>query len=400
MDFTDTPEEAAFRDEIQTWLREHLEGEFAEIGGRGGPADEDGWDVRIEWEKLLGKDRWLGLSWPEEYGGRGADFAQQVIFNEEYAKANAPTRISFFGEGLFAPTLLQYGTDEQKRRFLPKIQAVEELWCQGYSEPNAGSDLANVQTRGVLDGDQWVVNGQKVWTTLAHRAQWCFCVTRTDPASTGHHGLSYLLIPMDQPGVEVRPLEQMTGTAEFNEVFFSDARTDRDNVLGDVDDGWKVAMATLGFERGTAFLSQQLGFQRELSELIEQAQKLGVASDPLIRQELADSYVGVQIMKFNGMRMLTNLVKKGVLGPESSIGKLYWSTWHRTLGERALHVLGPDAMIVAGEPGRGYELGELHRKFMFSRSETIYAGASEIQRNIIGERVLGLPREPKAGADK
>jgi alkylation response protein AidB-like acyl-CoA dehydrogenase len=395
LDFRDTPDEAAFRDEVRTWLHDHLTGEFAAVGGRGGPADENAWDVRVEWECLLGKDRWLGMSWPEEHGGRNASFAQQVIFNEEYAKANAPARVSFFGEGLFAPTLLEFGTEEQKQRFLPKIQSVEELWCQGYSEPNAGSDLANVQTKAVLDGEQWVVNGQKVWTTLAHRAQWCFCITRTDPESTGHKGLSYLLIPMDQPGVEVRPLRQMTGTAEFNEVFFSDARTDAGNVLGDVNDGWKVAMATLGFERGTAFLSQQLAFQRELQDLIDVAKKRGVTEDPIIRQELADSYVGVQIMKFNGMRMLTSLVKKGVLGPEASIGKLYWSTWHRTLGERAMHVLGTDALLVEdSEPGE-YVLDELHRVFMFSRSETIYAGASEIQRNIIGERVLGLPREPR-----
>jgi alkylation response protein AidB-like acyl-CoA dehydrogenase len=396
MDFTDTPAEAAFRDEVRTWLAEHLTGDFAALGGRGGPADEDGWDTRVEWERLLGKDRWLGISWPDEQGGRGASFAEQVIFNEEYAKANAPARVSFFGEGLFAPTLLAYGTDDQQRRFLPKIQSVEELWCQGFSEPDAGSDLANVQTRGVLDGDQWVVNGQKVWTTLAHRAQWCFCVTRTDPESTGHKGLSYLLVPMDQPGVEVRPLRQMTGTAEFNEVFFSDARTDAANVLGPVGEGWKVAMATLGFERGTAFLSQQLAFQRELSELIELARSNGASSAPVIRQELADSYVGVQVMKYNGMRMLTSLVKKGELGPEASIGKLYWSTWHRTLGERAMHVLGPQGEIAEGEPGAGaYTLNEFQRIFLFSRSETIYAGSSEIQRNIIGERVLGLPREPR-----
>jgi len=395
MDFRDSPDEAAFRNEVRTWLGEHLTGEFAEIGGRGGPADETGWDLRVEWEKLLGKDRWLGLAWPDRYGGRDANFAQQIIFSEEYARANAPARVSFFGEGLFAPTLLAYGTEDQKRRFLPKIQTVEELWCQGYSEPNAGSDLAGVQTRGVLDGDQWVINGQKVWTTLAHRAQWCFCITRTDPDSTGHAGLSYLLIPMDQPGVEVRPLRQMTGTAEFNEVFFSDARTDAADVLGDVNDGWKVAMATLGFERGTAFLSQQLAFQRELSDVIDVARSRGATQDPTVRQELADSYVGVQIMKFNGLRMLTSLVQRGVLGPESSIGKLYWSNWHRTLGERALRVLGPEAMLVNDAPPGEYELDELHRAFMFSRSETIYAGSSEIQRNIIGERVLGLPREPR-----
>jgi alkylation response protein AidB-like acyl-CoA dehydrogenase len=406
MDFIDSPAEAAFRTEIKDWLNENLKGDFAELGGRGGPADEHGWDIRIEWEKLLGKDRWLGLTWPIEYGGRNASFSEQIIFSEEYALANAPARVSFFGEGLFAPTLLAYGTDEQKRRFLPKIQSVEELWCQGYSEPDAGSDLANVKTKGALDGDQWVVNGQKVWTTLAHRAQWCFCITRTDPDSQGHQGLSYLLIPMDQPGVEVRPLVQMTGTAEFNEVFFADARTDAANVLGAVGDGWKVAMATLGFERGTAFLSQQLAFARELEEIIALAQANEVAADPVIRQELADSYVGVQIMKYNGLRMLTSLVKSGVLGPEASIGKLYWSNWHRTLGERAMRVMGSAATLIEPTKGdgssigqesgpRAYDLNELQRIFMFSRSETIYAGSSEIQRNIIGERVLGLPREPK-----
>jgi alkylation response protein AidB-like acyl-CoA dehydrogenase len=395
MDFTDSPAEAAFRAEVRDWLADHLVGEFAEIGGAGGPADETAWDARVEWEKLLGRDRWVGLSWPEEYGGRAANFAEQVIFNEEYAKADAPARVSFFGEQLFAPTLIAYGTEEQKRRFLPKIQAAEEFWCQGYSEPNAGSDLSNVQTRAVLDGDEWVVNGQKVWTTLAHRAQWCFAVVRTDPEAAAHKGISYLLVPVDQPGVTVRPLHQMTGTAEFNEVFFDDARTAKDMVLGEVNDGWKVAMATLGFERGTAFLSQQLAFQHELAELIEIAHKNGATESDTIRQRLARAYAGVQIMKYNGMRMLTSLVKTGVLGPEASIGKLYWSTWHRDLGELAMDVLGPESQIIASEPGEAYTLNELQRIFMFSRSETIYAGASEIQRNIIGERVLGLPREPK-----
>ncbi len=393
MDFRDTPAEAEFRTLVQDWLAEHLVGEFATLGSSA--TADDHYDVRLEWERVLGRDRWVGMAWPEEYGGRGLDFAQQIIFNEEYAKAGAPARLSFFGEGLFSPTLLAFGREDQKRRFLPKIQSVEEMWCQGYSEPDAGSDLSNVQTRAELDGDEWVVNGQKVWTTVAHRAQWCFAVVRTDPDSTGHRGLSYLLVPMDQPGIEIRPLRQMTGTAEFNEVFFDDARTAKDNVLGDVDDGWKVAMATLGFERGTAFLSQQLGFANEVALIIATAQASGKAGDPLIRQELADSWIGVQIMKYNGQRMLTDLVHRGVLGPSSSIGKLYWSNWHRTLGERAMHVLGADAGLVAGGPDGGYELDELHAVFMTSRSETIYAGASEIQRNIIGERVLGLPREPR-----
>ncbi len=394
MDFRDTPAEAAFREEVRDWLADHLVGEFKAYGGVGSEADETGWDVRAEWEKLLGRDRWVGLSWPVEYGGRGATFAEQVIFQEEYAHANAPARISFFGEGLFAPTLIQFGTDEQKRRYLPKIQSVEELWCQGFSEPNAGSDLANVQTRATLDGDEWVVNGQKVWTTLAHRADWCFVVTRTDPESSAHRGLSYLLVSMHQPGVEIRPLRQMTGSAEFNEVFFDGARTPRDHVLGPVGEGWKVAMATLGFERGTAFLSRQLIFQRELQELIETAQKNGAADHPTIRAKLANHYIGVKIMQYNGQRMLTNLAKKGVLGPESSIGKLYWSNWHRNLGETAMEVLGADALIVERSGGGNYEIDKLHYAFMASRAETIYAGSSEIQRNILGERVLGLPREP------
>jgi alkylation response protein AidB-like acyl-CoA dehydrogenase len=396
VDFVDTPEEAAFRDEVRTWLAEHLVGEFAEIGGGGGPADESHWDVRVEWERILGRDRWVGLGWPKEYGGRAASFSEEVIFNEEYAKANAPSRVSFFGEGLFAPTLIAYGTEEQKQRFLPKIQSAEELWCQGYSEPNAGSDLSNVQTRAVLDGDQWVINGQKVWTTLAHRSDWCFAVVRTDIEAPPHKGISYLLVPMQQDGVTARPLEQMTGTAEFNEVFFDDARTDKQNIVGEVNDGWKVAMATLGFERGTAFLSQQLAFQRELSDLVDLAHKNGAAAHETIRQRLADAYIGVQMMKYNGLRMLTGLVKKGVLGPESSIGKLFWTSWHRNLGELAMDVLGANALVVDGDPGGHHELGDLHRIFMASRAETIYAGSSEIQHNIIGERVLGLPREPRA----
>jgi alkylation response protein AidB-like acyl-CoA dehydrogenase len=395
MDFHDSPEEASFRAEVRAWLAEHLTGEFATLGSRGGPADETGWDTRLEWERVLGRDRWVGLSWPTEYGGRAATFAQQVVFQEEYARADAPARVSFFGEGLFAPTLIQYGTDEQKRRHLPAIQSADELWCQGFSEPNAGSDLANVQTKAVLDGDEWVIDGQKVWTTLAHRADWCFAVVRTEPGSKAHHGLSYLLVPMHQDGIEVRPLRQMTGSAEFNEVFFNGARTPRDHVLGEVGQGWKVAMATLGFERGTAFMSQQLAFERELAELIDTAHENGAANDPIIRDRLARSYAGAQIMRYNGQRMLTDLVQRGVIGPQASIGKLYWTSWHRELGETAMAVLGTDALTVGGKPGGDYELDELHHTFMASRAETIYAGSSEIQRNIIGERVLGLPREPR-----
>jgi alkylation response protein AidB-like acyl-CoA dehydrogenase len=395
MDFVDTPAEAAFRAEVRAWLSEHLRGEFAALGPGNGPSDESGWDVRVEWEKLLGRDRWVGLTWPKEYGGRAANVAEQIIFSEEYTRAHAPNRVSFFGEGLFAPTLIQFGTEEQKQRFLPRIQQVEELWCQGFSEPNAGSDLANIQTRATLDGDEWVITGQKVWTTLAHRAHWCFVVCRTDPASSSHHGLSYLLCPMDQPGVEIRPLRQMTGSSEFNEVFFDGARTAKENVLGPVGEGWKVAMATLGFERGTAFMSSQLAFEGEYAKLLEAAHKNGAAADPALRDELARRYTGLQVMRYNGMRMLTNLVHRGSVGPEASIGKLYWTTWHKAFGETAMRVLGSDALTVQRAEGPDYDIDELHYIFMASRAETIYAGASEIQKNIIGERVLGLPREPR-----
>ncbi|MEW6471886.1 MAG: acyl-CoA dehydrogenase family protein [Actinomycetota bacterium] len=395
MDFRDTPEEAAFRDEVRTWLAENLVGEFAAIGGGRGTADEEHWDLRMEWERKLGEAGWIGLGWPKEYGGRGASYAEQAIFNQEYVKANAPGRITFFGEGLLGPTLVAYGTDAQKRRFLPGILKATELWCQGYSEPNAGSDLANVQTRAVLDGDEWVINGQKVWTTFAHHADWCFVVARTDPSAPPHAGISYILVPMDQPGVTVRPLRQMTGAGEFNEVFFDDARTPADMVVGEVNGGWKVAMATLGFERGTAFMAQQLAFERELGNICDIARKNGAAEDAIIRQRLAQAWVGVKIMGYNGMRMLTALSKTGTVGPEASIGKLYWSTWHRNLGELAMDILGPAGQIVPKAGGGEYALDDVQRSYMFSRSETIYAGSSEIQRNIIGERVLGLPREPR-----
>jgi alkylation response protein AidB-like acyl-CoA dehydrogenase len=278
------------------------------------------------------------------------------------------------------------------------------MWCQGYSEPDAGSDLANVATKAELDGDEWVINGQKVWTSLAHQADWCFVVCRTDPASRRHHGLSYLLVPMDQPGVEVRPIVQLTRTSEFNEVFFEGARTHRANVVGAVGDGWKVALATLAFERGMALLGHQLGFVRELGELVATARENGRWRDPVIRQRLARAHVELAIMRYNTLRSMAG-IDGPVASPQASIAKLYWGSWHRRLGELALDVLGPAAMIV-GDSGDGidptdhrsggtYELDAFQRAFLNSRAETIYGGSNQIQRNIIGERVLGLPSEPK-----
>ncbi len=391
VELSDDPEQ--FRADVAAWLAEHVVGEYAELKGRGGPGDEDiGFDVRVGWEQELGKAGWIGLGWPEEFGGRGASLDQQIIFAEEYARAQAPARVNHMGENLLAPTLIAYGTPEQQERFLPGILRGDERWCQGYSEPNAGSDLANVATRAVLEhdpaGDEWVINGQKVWTSLAHVSHWCFVVARTDPDSTRHKGLSFLLVPMDQPGVEVRPIVQITGGGEFNEVFFDDARTEVGLVVGEVDSGWGVAMGLLGFERGVSTLAQQVGFERELEHLIELAQARGRASDPMLRQRLVDAYIGLHLMKWNAMR---SMAARGVPGPEASISKLLWGTWHRDLGELFIDVLGPEGLIAEELP---YELTLEQKLFLFTRSDTIYGGSNEIQRNVLGERVLGLPKEP------
>src|ERR1700691_2295431 len=265
MDLRDSPGDAAFREEARSWLEENLVGAFGEARGLGRAGNEHGCgEIRVLWERKLGEDGWTGIGWPTEWGGRGGSMSQQVIWNEEYSRADAPARVGVMGEGLIGPTLVAYGTDDQKRRFLEPIRRGTELWCQGYSEPDAGSDLANVQTRAVRDGDQWVISGQKVWTSYAQWSDWCFVVARTDQELPRHKGLSYLLVPMDQPGVEVRPIRQITGTAEFNEVFFDGARTDGDLVVGQVNDGWRVALATLAFERGVGLLGEIVHFHKQL----------------------------------------------------------------------------------------------------------------------------------------
>ena len=396
MDLRDRPEDEAFRKEVRSWLDAHVVGDFAELGGRGGSGDETyGFETRRRWEQVLAGGGWTCIGWPTDYGGRGASIAHQVIFNEEYVRARAPGRVSILGEGLIGPTLIQYGTPAQKARFLPPIVAGQELWCQGYSEPDAGSDLANVKTRAELDEDQWVVTGQKVWTSLAHQSDWCFVVCRTEPGSHRHRGLSYLLVPMDQPGIEVRPITQITKTSEFNEVFFDGARTSADNVVGQVGDGWRVALATLAFERGVGLLGHQLSFRRELDRLIVVARSNGASADPVLRQRLARSYLELEILRFNTLRSLSG-IDGPVAPPEASISKLYWASWHQRFGELSMDVRGL-ASLVAEEPP--YALDEFQRTFLFSRAETIYGGSNEIQKNIIGERVLGLPPEPK-GTDR
>ena len=393
MDLRFSAEDEAFRAEARGWLSSKLEAEFADVRGRGGPGDEHSlFEERLAWEQELGRAGWIGISWPTEYGGRGLSLTQQVIFYEEYARAGGPGRVGHIGEGLLGPTVIHYGSEEQKQRFLPPILKGTEVWCQGYSEPNAGSDLANVQTRATLDGDEWVIEGQKVWTSLAHLSQWCFVLCRTDrEVVPKHRGISYLLVPMDQSEIEIRPIEQVTGTSEFNEVFFNGARTSVDNVVGEVNGGWKVAMGTLAFERGASTLGQQLTFENELREILATAQRRGVTADPIVRQRIADIWMSLRVMRYNALRSMPSL-ENGDITPLTSVHKLYWASLHRAIGELAVDVLGPEGLICDEPP---YELSFAQRTFLFTRSDTIYGGSNQVQRNIIGERALGLPPEPK-----
>ena len=386
-----------FRSHAQQWLAASVVGEYAELKGRGGPGDEEvGFDVRVAWELELGLAGWIGLGWPESHGGRGASVNQQIIWAEEYTRAQAPARVNHMGEHLLGPTLIEYGTAAQCERFLPGILDGTERWCQGYSEPNAGSDLANVQTKAVLTPSssgsdaadaQWVLNGQKVWTSLAHVSHWCFIVARTEAGSSRHKGLSFLLVPMDQPGVETRIIRQITGGGEFNETFFTDAVTPADMIVGDLGEGWRVAMGLLGFERGISTLAQQVGFERELEGAIELARQHGKLDHPVIRQRLVKAHTGLQLLRWNALRSMG----AGVPGPEASIGKLFWGTWHSDLGELIVDIMGAAALIGEHLP---YELSLEQKLFLFTRSDTIYGGSNEIQRNVLGERVLGLPKEP------
>jgi hypothetical protein len=367
-----------------------------------------------DWTRKLHQGGWICASWPVEYGGRGLSIWESVVLTEEFARAEAPMRADFFGDTLVGPTILHWGSEEQKKEFLPQILSGEISWSQGFSEPDAGSDLASLKTRAELDGDEWVINGQKVWTTQAQHADYIFLLCRTDPEAPKHAGISYLLVPMRQQGVEVRPIAQIDGSAEFNEVFFTNARCPRDNVVGGVNNGWSVAMTTLGFERGTSATTGHRRFQKELAVIIDAARKNGKASDPIVRQGLAKAWSMVKILEINGLRTLLSSVR----GDHSTaaIGatnKIFWSEYHREVMNLAIGILGLDGQILTGgvsgaEGGEefvpgiglrklrpGYPVSALQSSFFFSRSETIWGGTAQIQRNIVGERLLGLPKEPK-----
>lgn len=405
MDLSYPVETEPFRAEIRSWLADNLP------EGWGTPeftmSKEDRKAFLAEWTVKLFAGGWICASWPTEYGGKGLGLMESVVLNEEFARAEAPLRADFFGDTLVGPTILQWGTEEQKQQFIPGILNGTIAWCQGFSEPDAGSDLAALNTRAELDGDEWVINGQKVWTTQAQFADYIFLLARTDPDAPKHAGISYLLVPMDQPGIEVRPIEQVDGSADFNEIFITNVRCPKENVVGGVNNGWKVAMTTLGFERGTSATTGYRRFLRELDVIIAAAKKNGKSDDPVIRQRLAHAWSEVKIMEINGYRSLTDSLNgthhMAALG---AANKMSWSQYHKTTMELALDILGMDGQILTGDPtdlGEGmmrrgrddYPVSDLQAAFFFSRSETIWGGTSEIQRNIVGERVLGLPKEPK-----
>ena len=378
-----------FRRECADWLNGQMAGEFKDIKGITTLTEKA--ERRKEWEQQLAAHKWSCIGWPEAWGGRNATLAQQVIFAEEYARAGVPGRVNHIGIELAGPTLLTFGTEEQQKRFLPGIAAGETIFCQGFSEPNAGSDLASVRTKARLEGNEWVVNGQKIWTSLAHISDWIFVVTRSEEGSKGPKGLTFLMMEIDQPGIEIRPIKQINGDAEFNETFFTDARCPADSLIGAVGDGWRVTMGLLAFERGVSTLGQQMGFRNELDEVIAAAKATGAANDPLIRQRIAKAEIGLRLMRYGALRMLSQTDHSKIDGAALTY-KIQWASWRRSLGELAMDVLGQAGEVADRDH---YEWDVLPNLFLYSRADTIYGGTNQIQRNLIAERGLGMPREPR-----
>ncbi|MGW0761485.1 acyl-CoA dehydrogenase family protein [Streptomyces sp. NPDC002814] len=404
MDITYPPETQAFRSEVKAFLADALPAGWRGIGALD---EEAAWAFARDWRKRLAERGYLSLTWPEEYGGLGLSKLHQVVLMEELALAGVPFGLpqDTFGVKMLANTLLRWGTEEQKSHFLPRILSGEDTWCQGYSEPDAGSDLASLTTRAVRDGDDWVIDGQKVWTSGAHHCDWIFVLARTDRDAPKHRGISFLLVPLGQPGVEVRPFRMMSGQLHFNEVFFTGAHTRADLVVGGVDNGWTVAQSLLGVERGEEAATNPILFKAEVERLVELARQYGKDQDPVVRQRIAWCWSKVEIMRFLGYRILTGWLKGAEPGPESSIAKLYWSEYHTEVTDLAMDIMGLHAQVPLGrpplrtyrtdDPGAANSSASWSTTYLIARSGTIYAGTSQVQRNILAERVLGLPREPR-----
>jgi alkylation response protein AidB-like acyl-CoA dehydrogenase len=405
MDARYPPDAEAYREKVQAFLAEHLPPGWRGIGALEGT---EGARFVEDWRRMLYEHHYLAVTWPKEYGGAGLGPVESVILAEEFTRAGVPQggHNDNFGIQMVGNTILEWGTEEQKNHHLPRILSGQDRWCQGYSEPNAGSDLGNLGCRAVVDGDEWVINGQKIWTSAGQRANWIFILCRTDPSAPKHRGISFLLVPMDQPGVEVRPIRMISGDSEFNEVFFTDAHTAVGNVVGGANNGWAVAMTLLGYERGQAAATIPIEFRGELDRMFELAAERGRTGDPLIRQRLAWCYSKVEIMRWLGYRALTSWLQGGRPGPESSISKLYWSEYHQAASELAVDIIGMEALVLSGRrPTSSFRTDDIgapnstaswSNVLLTARAETIYAGTSQIQRNILGEIVLGLPKEPRA----
>jgi len=395
MDFSFSAEEERFRQDLRAWLKNNLP------AGWGTPAfkmpkGNDRLQFLRDWQRTMHEGGYLGLSWPQEYGGRGASMIELAIFNEEMARVEAPGPLNVLGLSMAGPTIIVHGSEEQKKRYLPKILNCDEIWCQGFSEPGSGSDVASIRTKAELQGDAFIVNGQKVWTSLAQMADWCMLLVRTDPNVPKHRGMSYVLVDMHSPGITVRPLRQMTGESEFNEVFFEDVRVPRANLVGELNNGWGVALTTLMNERGTASFGTQARFRIIYNNLVALAKKSTVngrvaAQDPQIRQQLAQHLIDVEILKYNCFRNFTRLLRGGTPGPEGSILKLWWSELNQRMEETAMTLQGPYSQLLRDSLW-AVESGRWQYNFLRSRANTIEAGTSEIQRNIIAERVLHMPK--------
>ena len=398
------PEAAVYRTKVQAFLAEKLPKNW---GGTGQLDGEELDQFVAEWRAILATAGYLAPNWPVEYGGAGLTALEQVILAEEFARAGVPGGApnDVFGIQMLGNTLLRWGTEEQKKHYLPRILSGDDVWCQGYSEPNAGSDLSNVGLKAELDGDQWILNGQKIWTSAGHLADHIFTLARTDPDAPRHKGISFILVDMRQTGIEVRPIKMITGDSEFNEVFYTDAVAPKGEVIGGVNNGWAVAMTLLGFERGEAAAVSPIRYQAELDRLLLMAKERGVNTDPLIRQRLAWCHSKVQMMRYLGMRTLTQFLQGHHPGPDAAIGKLFWSEYHKVVTELAMDMMGADAMVPTGrrpssafgadDAGAPNSTNSWAMTFLNARAGTIYAGSSQVQRNIVGEMVLGLPKEPR-----
>ena len=392
MNFDFSAHEEAFRKDVRYWLETHLPDDLRGRAFASSRADREEVRRLRAWQRAMHEAGYVGMDWPREFGGRGASIVEMVILYQEMARAESPQFVNRGGISMLGPTLMKHGTPAQQKRFLPRILTAEEVWCQGFSEPNAGSDLASLQTRAVREDDQFVVNGQKVWTSMAHVADWCFLLVRTDPTAPKHRGISFLLVDMTTPGIAVRPLRQITGEAEFNEVFFDNVRVPADNLVGRLNEGWSVAITTLAYERDLLTFIRHVSLRNALHRLVRLVQRQKTSVDPIVRQKVAGLWIGEQALQLNGYRSLTNILRGGAPGPEGSTSKLFWSQVDQDLAQVATEVIGPYSQITQGSPWAPDE-GQWEFYELLARASGIRAGTSEILRNVLAERVLGLPKD-------